>query len=143
MSRIRYRELRKHWKYQLGEDYSLETSILSKATVSTLFVRMTKTGKLTVLEGYAWDGPSGPMRDDKTNMRGSLVHDALYQLIRMKLLPYKTAKTPADELFRDICIEDGMSKRRARRAFKALQLFGKSSAKKSKKSDKVKWQYAP
>jgi hypothetical protein len=33
-------------------------------------------------KGYAWNGPSGPTLDTRNFMRGSLVHDALYQLMR-------------------------------------------------------------
>ena len=78
---------------------------------------------LAIFKGYAWDGASGPTFDDKTNMRASLVHDALYQLMREKLLDRKHRKY-ADELFRDICIEDGMGKFRAWYYYQAVRIFG-------------------
>jgi len=40
------------------------------------------------------------------------VHDALYQLMRLKLLPASLRET-ADMLLRRICIEDGMCRLRA------------------------------
>ena len=72
---------------------------------------------------YAWDGASGPTFDDKTNMRASLVHDALYQLMREGLLDRKCRKY-ADQLFRDICIQDGMGKFRAWYYYQAVRIFG-------------------
>ena len=61
-------------------------------------------------------------------MRGSLVHDALYQLMRDGYLPLKTREY-ADWLLREICIEDGMSKIRADWVYMGVDLFGESSAK--------------
>ena len=42
-------------------------------------------------------------------MRGALVHDALYQLMRLKQLDYEQYRDRADEVLRDLCKEDGMS----------------------------------
>ncbi|SDW60248.1 DUF1353 domain-containing protein [Nitrosomonas oligotropha] len=67
------------------------------------------SGVLTIKKNYAWDGASGPVLDTQRIMRGSLVHDALYQLMREEHLPQK-ARENADWLLREICIEDGMSK---------------------------------
>jgi len=61
-------------------------------------------------------------------MRGSLVHDALYQLMRKKQLPV-SYKDYADKLLHDICIEDGMSKFRAWYVYHAVRLFGKGAIK--------------
>lgn len=80
---------------------------------------------------YAWDGASGPTWDDKTNMRASLVHDALYQLMREELLDRKHRKY-ADELFRKMCIEDGMGKFRAWYYYRAVRIFGARTCKPEK-----------
>jgi len=61
-------------------------------------------------------------------MRGSLVHDGCYQLMREKLLPARKRR-PADELLRLICLEDGMSRVRADYVFHAVRAFGASSSK--------------
>ena len=37
---------------------------------------------LYISKGYSWDGPSGPAIDTPDWIKASLVHDALYQLIR-------------------------------------------------------------
>ena len=46
-------------------------------------------------------------------MRGPLVHDALYQLMRLEELDYKTDRKYADQLLKKICRGDGMSAFRA------------------------------
>ncbi len=56
-----------------------------------------------------WDGPSGLTIDTPNFMRGSLVHDTLYQLLRNELIEQKW-RDEADEELRRICREDGMSK---------------------------------
>jgi len=60
---------------------------------------------LWITKGYRWDG-STVVFDTKYCMRASLVHDALYQLFREGKLDLKYRKY-ADQLYRDIMIEDG------------------------------------
>lgn len=60
------------------------------------------------MKGYAWDGPSGPIIDAKSTMRGSLVHDALYQLMREGHLGVEH-RVMADKTLILLCQEDGMS----------------------------------
>jgi len=64
--------------------------------------------KFIIDAGYAWDGPSGPTKDDKTNMRASFEHDVLYQLMRLKILPRRFRKV-ADKQFNETAKEDGMN----------------------------------
>ena len=101
---------RKGYKYQLAEDESFEyTGILPGEDIVTEFISLFQDpiGLLIVRRGYAWDGPSGPTWDRKENMRGSLAHDALYQLIRQKQIgPHWRLK--ADAYMAKCCIEDGM-----------------------------------
>lgn len=113
------------WKYQLLEDYkiTLGSRLRPHTAIDLPFIKLTVQGVLTILKGYCWDGPSGPMLDTKNAMRGALVHDALYQLMRMEQLP-REYKQPADELFRDICREDGMSWFRAWYALRGLEIGG-------------------
>ena len=75
------------------------------------------------MRGYAWDGPSGPMPDTKDAMRGSLVHDAIYQLIRQSHLS-AYYRDVADKKLREICIEDGMSHPMAELLYQAVHIFG-------------------
>ena len=62
---------------------------------------------LIVKEGYAWDGASGPAVDSPNFMRGSCVHDALYQLLRMEKIS-AVNRERADRILVEICAEDGM-----------------------------------
>lgn len=52
--RIRYRS---GYKYQLVNDYRVQTSILPGFDIETEFVELDCSGMLTIRHGYAWDGP--------------------------------------------------------------------------------------
>lgn len=117
---------RRHYKYTLFVNYQHATDIRPPQPVSTKFIDLDSNGLLTIKKNYAWDGPSGPSIDTKNFMRGSLVHDALYQLIRERHLPLE-ARAAADWLLREICLEDGMSRIRANWVYMAVDLFGESS----------------
>ena len=120
--RIAYRS---GYKYQLARAYTIGTNIKPRKAIVTKFIELSKTGTLTIVDGYAWDGPSGPVIDTKENMRASLVHDALYQLMRNKKLTAKAHKVKADKLFRKICIEDGVPRTTAYIYYLGLRLGGK------------------
>lgn len=104
-------KFRDGYKYQLAETYEINTGIIGY-TVDTEFIKLTPVGILTIKSGYAWDGPSGPTHDTLDSMRGSLVHDALYQLMRWGLLPF-SERGYVDLLFKNILLEDGMNEVRA------------------------------
>jgi hypothetical protein len=113
---IKYRS---GYKYQLAETYEhqLSSAFLPflrelSIPITTEFLRLDCTGKLVILIAYAWDGPSGPTFDTPDSMRGSLAHDALYQLIRLGLLP-RECRHLADLEFHHILLEDGMDEARA------------------------------
>ena len=116
---------KKGYKYQLVEDYSLKVNIFPIKNITTQYIILDVWGFLTIFKGYCWDGASGAY-DSKTIMRGSLIHDSLYQLMRMELLT-NSYKEKADKLFKHICKEDGMSKFRTWYVYKAVRDFGKSS----------------
>jgi len=117
---------RSGYKYQLAEDYSLTVDIHCVA-IDTDFAALNSSGRLIIRSGYAWDGPSGPTFDTPTFMRGSLVHDAIYQLIRLGLLPAESRVMADRELWR-ICREDGMCSIRAWWVYHGVRLFGGASA---------------
>ena len=124
---IRYKK-RRRYKYTLYEDYRQSTRLRPAEPVLTRFIELAADGTLTVKASYAWDGPSGPTIDTKDFMRGSLVHDALYQLLRERRLP-REERRYADVLLRDICLEDGMSRLYAWIVYWSVRLFAASSAK--------------
>lgn len=116
------------YKYKVLRDYVHETGITGQGgRGAEAFVSLDHGGTLRIREGYRYDGPSGPTIDTPNFMRGALVHDALYQLMREGDLDLRFRKQ-ADELMRTICVEDGMSRFRARYAYIALRMFGESSA---------------
>ena len=120
---IKYRS---GYKYQILEAYTCATRIFPGKDITTPWIRLNTAGMITIKKGFAWDGPSGPTFDTKTFMRGSLVHDALYQLIRDGHLE-PSSKARADELIREMCLEDGMGQARAWWVYQAVSRFGASS----------------
>ncbi len=112
------------YKYQLEEDYMHETGLVPSNPGGNRFVHITLTGQLMIRAGYAWDGPSGPTLDTPDFMRCSLVHDALYQLMRLGALDKDIHRKAADELLRAICQEDGMPPWRAWWVYSGVRLFG-------------------
>jgi hypothetical protein len=134
---IKYRKI-DSYKYQLMDRYVHDTQWALPKGLETggKWVTLSKTGRLTIKKGYAWDGPSGPTIDTPNFMRGSLVHDALYQLMREKLLKQNKRK-PADVLLWMICLKDGMSRPRADYVYHAVRTFGGGSARPPKKPRQV------
>lgn len=123
-----YIKYRAEYKYQLADAYKQKISIKPKHNIDTEFISLDTEGNLLVKNGYAWDGPSGPVIDTEENMRASLVHDALYQLMRHKELSSRTHRKAADQLFKDMCKKDGVSNLQASVYYKALRKFGKPAA---------------
>ena len=120
----------KGYKYQLTKNHKhilKNDSLIPTSNIETGFISLDTSGLLTIKAGYAWDGPSGPTIDTDNFMRGSLIHDCLYQLLREGCLPI-LAREAADCELRDICIEDGMSKLRAWWVYTAVTKFARGSA---------------
>lgn len=111
------------YKYQLAEAYSVLTSIVPDQPIDHDYISLSAQGVIGIRQGYAWDGPSGPTVDTKTFMRGSLIHDALYQLMRDGLLPL-SFREAADTELKKICLEDGMWSIRAWWVYRAVRTFG-------------------
>jgi hypothetical protein len=122
-----YRKMIKY-EYQLQNDYSIQIDIKPGKTIEFDYLSLSADGILTINKYYAWDGPSGPTIDTRDFMRGSLIHDALYQLMRLGALDYKVYRKRADELLREICIQDGMCSFRARYVYWAVHLFAEDAA---------------
>lgn len=101
---IKYRS---GYKYQLTSTVSMKVNIATLKNIDSDFIKY-YDGRLYVMKGYAWDGPSGPTLDTPDFMRASLFHDVFYQLIREF---YITAdyKYFADKMLKDVCKIDGMS----------------------------------
>jgi len=142
------------YRYQLAKNYSCQTPFRPPRQVSGSYRTLFATGRLLIRKGYCWDGPSGPSVDTPSFMRGSLVHDALYQFLRegagldrgatkpgaIVPVPFPTASTGetwrwmADNLLHEHCLEDGMSRFRAWWVLRAVRRFaGDAAAPASKK----------
>jgi hypothetical protein len=117
------------YKYRLEDSYEYKTELTGRpASIDDGWVVLEGDGTLKLKKRYAWDGPSGPTIDTKNFMRGSLVHDALYQLMRAEKLEQSDRKY-ADQVIRRICREDGMSAFRAAYVYGALRAFAGGAAK--------------
>ena len=129
------------YKYELMEDYWAKIEGIVGA--SNAFVTITppyfdevqgdyrgNTSTMFIKTGYAWDGSTCSF--DKHSIRASLVHDALYQLMREGLLDKKYRKQ-ADQLYRDMLIEDGLWKSHAWVRYWALRNFAGGGIKPEKK----------
>jgi len=101
----------KRIKYRKGLDYQLSQPIYIRVPITdyvftTEFFELYEDGLLIIHSGYAWDGISGFL-DLKKMMRGGVVHDALYQALRLELLP-PGHRDIIDQILVDIWVEDGV-----------------------------------
>jgi hypothetical protein len=117
--KVRYRD---GFRFQLAEPFQVQTGI-KVACPGNAFVGLASDGTLTLAAGYAWDGASGPIKQDTTVIRASLVHDGLFQLFRDHELPIEHLDT-ANKLFMVMCKEDGMPGWLAWLVYLAVKTFG-------------------
>lgn len=125
MNPIEYEPIPKEqrrWKYTLRRMIEEPTDILDQGFSQPLY-SLSPDGVMRIFEGYSWDGMSGPGFDTKCSMRGSAVHDALYQAIRLGLLPSKYRRE-ADYLFRKVNLGEGMHPIRAWWCWAGVRIFG-------------------
>jgi hypothetical protein len=120
------------YKYVLACNLSHPTKIVNEGFKLPL-CEIEPSGFLHVLIGYSWDGPSGPTIDTKSFIRGSLIHDALYQLLRETGFgkghdKHDVRRYRADQILRNVCIEDGMWKWRAKWVFRGVRVGGGPAA---------------
>lgn len=127
MNKIYYKD---GYKHQLVTNYTIQTEITppTDEAIDTQFIQLDKKGVLTIRAGYAWDGASGPTWDNLKVKRASLVHDALYQLLRQAYLDREIWRRPIDKLFYDILREDGLWLVRARVWYRAVRIGAEHSS---------------
>lgn len=113
--------------FQLAGDVITQTALRPEDDIVTGQISLTRDGLLTTKKYYTWDGPSVPefvpMNERTLNamLRGSLIHDCLYQLHREGLLFNRAA---ADNELRRLCIEDGLPEEEAESVWRAVQMWG-------------------
>jgi len=118
------------YKYWVRRDFHIKLDIVPFEYVNLQFLTMDLDGDTVIRQGYAWNGASGPTWDTLNSMIGSLVHDALYQLIRLGMID-KSYKKYADKVLHDLCTEDGMYSWRADYWRWAVLNFGEGSCRPS------------
>lgn len=120
------------YKYQLKSNVVLQTKLRpTQPCIVQGYIFLGTDGKLFIYSGYAWNGCTLAF-DNKRNIRASLVHDALYQLMQEELLE-RYWKPSADRLFYDLLLEDGSCFLTAEVYYAAVYTFGDTFTKKPKK----------
>ena len=122
---MRYFKYHHTFKYETADAFTRSTAI-EGFDIHTGYIHLYPSGLLSIRNGYKLDGPSGPTFDTPNSMDAALVHDALYQLMRMDLLPVANRKR-ADRLLKKMCIENGMSKARANLWYIGVRFRGASA----------------
>ena len=92
--------------YQVEDRYEIRTELKLDRSGFSDRVRISSDGVLTIGEGYAWDGPSGPTFDRETTLRASCIHDALYHLIRRGQINFEYWRE-CDRVMGRVMKEDG------------------------------------
>ena len=93
-------------------------------------------GNLTINIGYAWDGATGPVINTKNTLIASLVHDALYQAMRLNLIPNnEDTRKLADKTFYSILKDNGVFAIRRSVWYFAVRVFGRFFYKKKQGND--------
>ncbi len=133
MDKACYKRIHPKHKYRLVEPYSYNTGFNDlEETVKIRHLSLEENGLLKFEKGFTWDGPSGPSVDTLNIMRGSLIHDGIYRLIRNEKIDYNPFKVRADKLLKKICRCDGTFCFRAWYIYIAVRLFGGRSARPEK-----------
>lgn len=127
---ITYIKNRMYGGFNLIKDYRVHVEIRPPHAVATRsgYVHLNPEGWLTIHAGYWWDGASKPAIQTKNTMRPSLIHDALYGLLRQRKLKSKD-RADADDAFYEALLEDGMSRFRAWVFLKGVKRFAKFAIK--------------
>lgn len=115
------------YKYVTAADTVYDTTCRPGNTIITPVIVLRDDGWMLVRKGYPTDGPSGPTVDRKTNMRGAVGHDALYELMRNEHLPQSWRERADDDLER-WWKEDGMWGWLAESEIMFLRQFGAKNA---------------
>lgn len=125
------------YKFKVEENFSVELPI--KIADFEQPYATSKNGILEIKKGYAWDGASGPVINTQNTLIASLVHDVLYQAMRLNLIkPNKVNRKIADKNFFEILKMNGVNSIRRKVWYLAVRLFGKKSTVKIQDNDKIK-----
>uniref|UniRef100_A0A6M3JE99 DUF1353 domain-containing protein n=1 Tax=viral metagenome TaxID=1070528 RepID=A0A6M3JE99_9ZZZZ len=124
---IRYRK-RRAWNYSLAETLYVQTALRPVYIIHCgphLTVHI--DGMMVISAGYCWDGATW-FPDFDSIKRASVIHDALYQLMREGYLEADRWREYADSVLHDCCIEDGMLPFLAKAVYRGVRLGAASAA---------------
>ena len=125
------------YKFKVEENFSIELPF--KIPDFEHPYASSKDSILSVKRGYAWDGASGPIINTRDTLVASLVHDVLYQAMRLNLIKSsKENRKIADKNFFEILKMNGVNSIRRKVWYFAVRLFGKKSTIKIQDNDKIK-----
>ena len=125
------------YKFKVEENFSIELPF--KIPDFEHPYASSKDGILSVKRGYAWDGASGPIINTRDTLVASLVHDVLYQAMRLNLIKSsKDNRKIADKNFFEILKMNGVNSIRRKVWYFAVRLFGKKSTIKIQENDNIK-----
>lgn len=116
---IDYMRLGRHYKYRLNKTCCIYVGV--EGRVKHEYFTLYK-GYLWIKRGYQWDGATW-FPDFKSAIKSSLLHDCLYQIMKLGLIDKSNRKT-ADLYFKNMCVKDGMWKGIALIAYTGVRLFG-------------------
>ena len=112
----------KRW-YELTAPLSLLETGIEGYEFANDVIKLTKKGALSLKKGFRWNGRSGGAIDTISAARSSAFHDALYELIYLKVLPRST-RILADRLMRLLDAQDDVNVIRQWYSYAGLRLFG-------------------
>lgn len=98
--------------YQLAEPEQYQSNLRPPQDMRIRFAVLRVTGLIEVAPGYAWNGADWSM-DTDTNIRGSMFHDIICEMMAAGLLDRATYWDQAADMYYDICLAAGMSEERA------------------------------
>lgn len=125
------------YKFKVEENFSIELPF-KIADFEHQYASL-KDGILSIKKGYAWDGASGPIINTRDTLVASLVHDVLYQAMRLNLIKSsRENRKIADKNFFEILKMHSVNSIRRKVWYFAVRLFGKKSTKSLQDNDKIK-----
>jgi len=125
------------YKFKVEENFSIELPF--KMSDFEHQYASLKDGILEIKKGYALDGASGPVINTRDTLVASLVHDVLYQAMRLNLIKSNSENRKiADKNFFEILKMHGVNTIRRKVWYFAVRLFGKKSTIKIQDNDKIK-----
>lgn len=104
-----------------------KVEIFSARKDGEVLAELLPDGTLTVYPGYWWDGATMAW-DGGGMIAASLVHDPLYQMMRLQLLPRSYRKL-ADLTMRDVLVREGAPWIRRWWVYWAVRIFAGGAAK--------------